>query len=221
MCKEDGMAGMELYIESESDNVEKLRASGERLEKHWGDRQKHNTREQYASVAVRLLYQCGGTFVFTDAHRDWGHKTIWEAMGGELVNPAANQKEKGQLADEWAHKIQQGVYALSEVLYQDFGIQVLCVPLTDQEQRIRVITVDADFVVNPKGETAVEVWQKREMARAGGQVKASTRKMARVYGPDVAVDLALSNMSRQSLLDDARSAVKSKYRLTSAEVPQF
>lgn len=221
MCKDDGMAGMELYIESESGNVDKLKASADRLEVRWGDRQKHNTREQYASVAVRLLYQCGGTFEFTDELWDWGYRTIWQAMAGELVKPTANQKEKGELADEWAHKIQQGIYALNEVLYQDFALQVLCVPRNKGDQRIRVVTVDPDFVVNDNGDTAVQIWQKREVDRAGGQMKASTRKMARLYGPTTAVDVALASVRRDVLLEEAEKAVKSKMRIGALEAPQF
>jgi len=221
MCKDDGMAGMELYIESEPGNVDKLKASADRLEVRWGDRQKHNTREQYASVAVRLLYQCGGTFEFTDELWDWGYRTIWQAMAGELVKPGANHKEKGELADEWAHKIQQGIYALSEVLYQDFGIQVLCVPRQKGDQRIRVVTVDPDFVVNDNGETAVQVWQRRELDRAGGQMKASTRKMARLYGPEAAVNVALTSVNRHELLKEAQKAVESKMRLSGPVAAQF
>jgi len=222
MCKEDGIAALELHCEASADLLGKLDASRSRMEVRWGEKQKRTTREQYALFAARLLHAAGGTFEFTDELRlGFGYLTIWEALAGEYVDPTANPRERSRIADEYAHKAQQGIYALNEVLFQDFEVQVLWVPRSAKEQMIRLITLDADHVVNENGDTAIEVWQQREMARAGGQVKASTRKMARIVGAERAVDAALSGLSRQSLLEDAIQASRSKRRLLVADVPQF
>ena len=182
--------------------IEKTAQTREKLRTTWGRGEKHTPREQYALLFVSRLHTVGGRFSFTQEHRDFGYENIWEAFAGEHHEPAANTVQKVHNAEEWAAAYRAGCTQLNDKLLEEWDdVQVFLIPSTVDGLLIHHITIDPDYVVNAAGETALTIWEQRELKRANGRVRSVARKLARATSPQAALAQIAKIASADNLVD--------------------
>jgi hypothetical protein len=164
--------------------VAKATETTARLRTRWGRGEKRTTREQHALLFASRLHAAGGTFSYTQTHRDFGYGNIWQAFAGELHDPAANVVQKVHNVEEYEALYRSGCTQLNAKLLEQWNdVQVFLVPSTVDGALIHHLTIDPDFVVNEAGDTAKTIWEKRELKRANGQIRAVAKKLARATSP--------------------------------------
>lgn len=166
--------------------TQQLNASktADKLDKQYGSRIKREEKDQQSLVFIRGMLSMGGTFEFTDAHKQIGYGTIFEAMAADLYEPGANMKTKILNGEAYEHIYRRGLSALNEKLMDEWDNTIVyALPRQVNDKQIQVITMDGTLVINDLGQTAAEVHAMREGKRAEGQVRASAKKLTRSIGP--------------------------------------
>jgi hypothetical protein len=165
-----------------------IRLTTERLETNYGDRVKREERDQQALIFAKALMSVGGTFEFTDAHKQIGYSTVFEAMAADLHEQGANVKTRVKNGEDYEHVYRRGCAALNAKLMEDWNSAVIyTLPRTVNDKQIQVITIDGNMVINSAGETASQVHAMREEKRASGQMSASAKKLTRSVGQEKAL----------------------------------
>jgi len=205
MTENDGMAAVELASETLAERVEKTAKTKERLRATWAGGQKRTAREQQALLFASRLHDIGGTFEFKQEHRDFGYSNIWEAFAGERHEPGSSPMKKAHNAEEYAHVYRGGCSQLNALLLEQWDdVVVFMVPSTVDGLLIHCITINPDHVVNGAGDTAYDIWERRELKRAKGQVKSAAKKLVRATSPEMALIHISQMMAPDSLAEMVR-----------------
>lgn len=165
---------------AQEEMIGKLDRSASKLEHDQDKSRRWEARDQLALKFAKRLMHCGGTFEFTQAMRDFGYETIWQAMAGELEVEGAKPFKKVENAGEFAVEYQRGCTMLNAKLIDQWDdVVIFTLPRKENGALIEIITLNPEYVVNAAGDTAFKVWQARERSRAVGQVKATVKKLTR------------------------------------------
>jgi hypothetical protein len=116
----------------------------------------------------------------------FGYETIWEYCAGEYFGRDRKAREKSNFVDSHTHIMRNGFNRLKEHLFEQFGRVLFVVPRTERNRLVQVITLDRDYVINSKGDTALNIFLGRDSKAVNGQLMAVYRRSAMIYGPDSA-----------------------------------
>ena len=195
MTNSDGISAIELYEETQSGTPLSINALGRtqsRMQTHYGDKKRHFERDQQALRAASALLSVNGTFEFKEEYKKFGYGNIFQAIAGELHEQGSNGMQKAENAREFEHVYRQGMQALNQKLLEDWSSTVIySVPRQVDGKAIEFITTDPNLVVNDSGETAAQIFFKREEKRTKGQMTASAKKLTRSSGKDKALGVLM------------------------------
>lgn len=165
-----------------------LEMTTQKIESGYSERMKREMEDQQSVKFAKALMAAGGTFEFTNAHKEIGYSTIFEAMAADLHEQGANLKTKIKNGEMYEHEYRNGCSLLNAKLMSHWsGFLVYAVPRMVNDKAIQVITMDGDLVVNPLGQTAAQVHAEREKKRSRGQLAASAKKLTRSVGQEKAI----------------------------------
>ncbi len=199
----------ELAFPKPTSVVDKVTTTLGSMMTHYGSRKKKFDRDQLAVKALRVLVENDLTIRMTDEHFAQGYDHIFEMIAGELHDKRAKPRDKFRNSEEFAAAYRRGFAALNERLLEDWaGLVLLSVPLTKSSNKIRVITLDRDLIVNDMGETAWDVHCAVDIGRVRGQATNTAKRLHRAVGLDetkaIFNDILKDVLEAPSLVDAPR-----------------
>lgn len=168
-----------------------LHLTADKMKTNYGERKRRDdddAKDQQALIFARALMSVGGTFEFNDECKKFGYSTIFQAMAGELHEQGASPMVKAKNAEDYENVYRNGCSRLNAKLIEDWNEFIIyAIPRKVNDKAIQVITINANLVVNPDGQTATQVHAEREKKRASGQMTASAKKLTRSVGQEKAL----------------------------------
>jgi hypothetical protein len=187
--------------------VQKLNATIQAASKYAhkrGEAERSEVRKEWSLIhAAAFLNRCNGVIDWVGKEKcPFGYNTIWEYCAGEYFGADKKPNQKAAAVLEREVEMKNGFNRLRERLLEEWGMVLLMVPRKVDDQRIVVITLNNDYVVNLSGQTASEIQLEKDSKLLRGQVKSSFNRTARLLGVDEtkqSIDCMLETLCSQDI----------------------
>lgn len=144
----------------------------------------------YGADVAAYLWSKNGTIVWDidDPINGSGcYENIYQLIAADIYAPGANQRTRIEVSGEQESTVRSGVTSLAKWLDQQWELPMFRSKGASSGNRITVITVHPDFVIDEHtGLTAMESQRQRDRKAIEGQTKAAFRRLGREEGEDAA-----------------------------------